>query len=370
MEKILLIQMNNFIEKNMLYVKKRFVEIENIFVKFDYSKNNYNYNELSKEYNKLINIKTYYSYWIKIKIELQDTFLLLQDNELCELAKQEIDKYQLLIKKLFMKLKLLFSNLHKKKTFNTFDVLNAYIEIYAGTGGNEASLFVLDLFKMYVKYADLQKFKVDLITSNINNYGGYKYIIMKIIGKGVYGKLKYESGGHRVQRVPITESLGRVHTSTCKVAVIPDVPVKELPIIKNEDLRIDTFRSSGAGGQHVNTTDSAIRIKHIPTGIVVECQQERSQYKNKQKALEVLKARIYASDLEQRKKKISLTRQTLLGKGIRSDRSRTYNFIQNRVTDHRINYTSYALDNILNGKLELLINSFLKYYKIYDNNDY
>ncbi len=361
MENILLIRMNNFIEQHMLYVRKRFLQIEEIFVKFDYYKNNHNYCELSKEYNKLIRIKTYYSYWIKIQKELQDTFILLQDIELCELAKQEIKRYYLLIKKLFDKLKLSFDDLYNKKKRNVFDILNAYVEIYAGTGGNEASLFVLDLFKMYVKYADLQKFKVDLITSNTNNYGGYKYIIMKIIGKGVYGKLKYESGGHRVQRIPVTESLGRVHTSTCKVAVIPDIPVKELPIIKNEDLRIDTFRSSGAGGQHVNTTDSAIRIKHIPTGIVVECQQERSQYKNKQKALEVLKARVYALDLEHRKKEISLTRQNLLGKGIRSDRSRTYNFIQNRVTDHRINYTSYALDSILNGKLELLINTFLKY---------
>ena len=226
-----------------------------------------------------------------------------------------------------------------------------------------AALFAGDLFRMYSRYAEARRWRVEILSANEGEHGGYKEVIAKISGDGVYGRLKFESGGHRVQRVPATESQGRIHTSACTVAVMPELPEAEMPDINPADLRIDTFRSSGAGGQHVNTTDSAIRITHLPTGIVVECQDERSQHKNKAKALSVLGSRIRAAEVAKRQQAEASTRRNLLGSGDRSDRNRTYNFPQGRVTDHRINLTLYRLDETMEGKLDMLIEPIVQEYQ-------
>ena len=235
------------------------------------------------------------------------------------------------------------------------DERSVLLEIRAGTGGDESALFAGDLFRMYSRYAERQRWQVEIMSASESELGGYREIICRLAGNGAYSRLKFESGGHRVQRVPATESQGRIHTSACTVAVMPELPEAEMPDINPADLRIDTFRSSGAGGQHVNTTDSAIRITHLPTGIVVECQDERSQHKNKATALSVLGARIRAAEVAKRQQAEASTRRNLLGSGDRSDRNRTYNFPQGRVTDHRINLTLYRLDEAMEGKLDMLI---------------
>ncbi len=340
---------NICLEKKILKINKRLEYIKNIFLDKNvfYRKD---YNLLTSEYNNLIKIISY-SNKLKIYIkELKFARSLLNDKDFFLVAKDEIIKLVRLINVCKKKIDCFFNEKKIRKNFP-----GVYLEICAGTGGNEASLFVSDLFKMYYKYAEISNWKIELINNKLNNYGGYKDILIKIIGSDVYDKLKFESGGHRVQRIPLTDSQGRVHTSTCLVAVIPDIPEEKLPTINNCDIKIDTFRSSGAGGQHVNTTNSAVRITHLPTNIVVECQQERSQHKNKSKALSVLKARIFSLELSKRNQKKSNKKKGLLGTGFRFDRNRTYNFIQNRVTDHRINLTLYSLNKILNGNLDLLI---------------
>ncbi len=336
-------------------LKKRLSKLKSIL----YINNSLNVNfdiDLFKEYSSLLKVKNKFLDLIKYENELNSLKDLKNDIELCNLVKKDKNRLNIIIKKIKIKLnKYLFINKYNKN-----DKLDVYLEIYSGTGGNEACLFVSDLFKMYNKYSEIMNWKVELISFSNNIYKGYKYIIVKIIGNNVYKYLKYESGGHRVQRVPKTESQGRIHTSTCIVAVIPVVPLINLPIINNNDIKVDTFRSSGAGGQHVNTTDSAVRITHIPTGIVVECQKERSQHKNKSKALEVLKSRVYNFEKNKVIKENSLKKKNLLGSGYRNDRNRTYNFSQNRVTDHRINLNIYSLDKILNGNLNLLLKPLIK----------
>ena len=235
------------------------------------------------------------------------------------------------------------------------DGRNIFLEIRAGTGGDESALFVGDLFKMYSRYAERTGWKIDLISQSHSDLGGYKEIIIKISGQEVYARLKFESGGHRVQRVPETETQGRVHTSACTVAVMPEADELEEVKINPADIRIDTFRASGAGGQHVNKTDSAIRVTHLPTGIVVECQDDRSQHKNKAQALSVLAARINDLQIRERQQKEAATRKTLVGSGDRSERIRTYNFPQGRVTDHRINLTLYKLSQVMEGELDEIV---------------
>lgn len=235
------------------------------------------------------------------------------------------------------------------------DDSNAFLEIRAGTGGDEAALFAGDLFRLYSKYAEKKGWSVEIMSESPGEMGGYKEMICKVSGEGVYGIMKFESGGHRVQRVPVTETQGRVHTSACTVMVFPEVPESEAPKIDPKDIRIDTFRSSGAGGQHINKTDSAIRITHFPSGIVVECQDERSQHRNKEKAFAVLAARLARMEEEKRAQEKSEERQSILSSGDRSDRIRTYNYPQGRVSDHRINLTLYRLDEIMNGDLDALV---------------
>ncbi len=349
---------SNFIKFKIDKINCKLIKLEKL-INCNLNYRSQKYLSLMRKYKKFYKIKSCFDIWKKYSQELDSLRILIHDKELNSLAKDEYKKVSIKVNFYFNKLKKYFLCLSKSSK----DILNAYLEIYAGTGGNEASLFVYDLFKMYTKYSELMNWKVELINFHSTDLKGYKEIVMKIIGKNVYGKLKFESGGHRVQRVPYTESQGRVHTSTCIVAVIPDIPKVDLPILRNEDLKIDTFRSSGSGGQHVNTTDSAVRITHLPTKIVVECQQERSQHKNKSKALEVLKARIYSYEMNKKNKKNFFKKKKLLGTGYRSDRNRTYNFTQNRITDHRINFTTYSLNEVLNGKLDLLIMPLIKKYE-------
>jgi len=235
------------------------------------------------------------------------------------------------------------------------DGKNVFLEVRAGTGGDEAAIFAGDLFRMYSRYAERRRWQVEVLSENEGEHGGYKEIIARVAGEGVYGALKFESGAHRVQRVPETESQGRIHTSACTVAIMPEADEAEAIEINKADLRVDTFRSSGAGGQHVNKTDSAIRITHIPTGIVVECQEERSQHKNRAKAMSFLASRLQNAETERQQKSMAETRKSLVGSGDRSERIRTYNFPQGRVTDHRINLTLYKLDDVIAGDLDSVV---------------
>ena len=237
------------------------------------------------------------------------------------------------------------------------DDKNIYLEVRAGTGGDEAAIFAGDLFRMYGRWAESKGYGVEIISESLGEHGGYKEIISRIVGQGVFSRLKFESGAHRVQRVPATEAQGRIHTSACTVAILPEIDEVESIDINPADLRTDTYRSSGAGGQHVNKTDSAIRITHIPTGIVVECQEERSQHKNRSKAMSLLKARLLAAEQEKQQSEQAQSRRLQVGSGDRSERIRTYNFPQGRVTDHRINLTLYKLAQVMNGQLDELLDA-------------
>lgn len=235
------------------------------------------------------------------------------------------------------------------------DGRNVFLEVRAGTGGDEAAIFSGDLFRMYCRYADARGWRVEIVSERPGEHGGYKEIISRVIGTDVFSRLKFESGAHRVQRVPATEAQGRIHTSACTVAILPELDEVEAINIDKNDLRIDTFRASGAGGQHVNKTDSAIRITHIPSGIVVECQDERSQHKNKSKAMSLLVSKLHSSAVNQQQQQQADERRNLVGSGDRSERIRTYNFPQGRITDHRINLTLYALDEVMQGNLDAVI---------------
>ena len=235
------------------------------------------------------------------------------------------------------------------------DERNVFLEIRAGTGGDEAAIFAGDLFRMYARYAERQGYKVEIVSESAGEHGGYKEVVARLVGKGVYSRLKFESGAHRVQRVPVTETQGRIHTSTCTVAVLPEVEAIDHIDIDPGDLRIDTYRASGAGGQHVNKTESAVRITHLPTGFVVECQDERSQHKNRDRAMSLLRSRMLAEERSRQESARAAERKRLVGTGDRSERIRTYNFPQGRVTDHRINLTLYRLPEILDGNLAPVI---------------
>jgi len=244
-----------------------------------------------------------------------------------------------------------------------FDNSNIFLEIRAGTGGDEAAIFAGDLFRMYSRYAELRRWQIEVMSESPGEHGGYKEVIARIVGQGAYSRLKFESGAHRVQRVPETESQGRIHTSAATVAIMPEVEEVEAVDINPADLKVDTYRASGAGGQHINKTDSAIRITHLPTGIVVECQDERSQHKNRARAMSLLAARMLAAEREKQDAEQAQTRRKLVGSGDRSERIRTYNFPQGRLTDHRINLTLYKLENILEGNLDEVIEPLIQEYQ-------
>jgi peptide chain release factor 1 len=290
-----------------------------------------------------------------LEIEIEETRLMTadEDKEISEMAKEELSSLESQFVKLGDTLQILL--IPKDPNDNK----NVFLEIRAGTGGDEASIFSGDLFKMYNYYADSQGWKVDVMSKNEGEHGGFKEIIAKIEGRGVYSRLKFESGAHRVQRVPETESQGRIHTSACTVVVMPEADDVDEVDINPADLRVDTFRASGSGGQHVNKTDSAIRLTHLPTGVVVECQDDRSQHKNRARAMSVLRSRLYEAELNKQQSEQAQTRKTLVGTGDRSDRIRTYNYPQGRVTDHRINLTIYKLDGIMGGALAQIIDPLI-----------
>ncbi|MDN3680591.1 peptide chain release factor 1 [Vibrio tapetis] len=306
---------------------------------------------LSKEYSQLEELTQCFQAYEQAQEDLvaAEEMAKEDDAEMREMAQEEIKESKANIEKLTADLQILL--LPKDPN----DDRNCFLEIRAGAGGDEAGIFAGNLFRLYSKYAEKKGWRVEVMSSNVSEQGGFKEMIAKVSGDGAYGILKFESGGHRVQRVPETESQGRVHTSACTVAVMAEIPEAEIPEIKAGDLKIDTFRASGAGGQHVNTTDSAIRITHLPTGTVVECQDERSQHKNKAKAMAVLAARITQAEEARRAAEVSDTRRNLLGSGDRSDRIRTYNYPQGRVSDHRINLTLYRLNEVMEGDLQCLV---------------
>ncbi|MFI4847427.1 MAG: peptide chain release factor 1 [Candidatus Makana argininalis] len=350
--------MNKLILNKLNLFKKKFEKIKYLLTVKKVLLNKKKFNDVYKEYLYLNNITKYIYKRSIIKKKIKNLKNLLQDPEIKVLAEEEYNNYLLKLK--IVENKLQKNIIPKEKKYKR----GCFIELRSGTGGNEASLFTKDLFKMYSKFVEKKKWNIEILNINYSDNGGFKYIIANISNCESYSILRFESGGHRVQRVPFTENQGRIHTSTCKVAVIKDIPETEFPKIKAVDLKIDTFRSSGAGGQHVNTTDSAIRIKHLSTGIVVECQDERSQHKNKSKAMSVLRARLYSLEAKKIKEKSHNTKKNLFGSGFRSDRIRTYNFHNGRVTDHRIGLTIYKLELIFKGNLDILINPIIKKYKL------
>jgi peptide chain release factor 1 len=314
------------------------------------------YRTLSKEYAELDPIMTVFDVYLANQETQRSTTEMLKDPdlEIQNLAKIELQQAKIEQEQLTNELyKLLLPK-------DPNDTCNVFLEIRAGTGGNEASIFAGDLLRMYLRYVESRGWRAEIISESHGEQGGYKEVIIRILGQEVYSNLKFESGVHRVQRVPVTESQGRIHTSTCTVAILPEIDRIESIEINPNDLRIDTYRASGAGGQHVNRTDSAIRITHIPTGVVVECQEERSQHKNKAKAMSLLQARLLAAEQNKQDKERALTRRNLVGTGDRSERIRTYNYPQVRVTDHRVNLTLYKLPEIMNGDLACIIEPLMQ----------
>ncbi|MCR6650672.1 MAG: peptide chain release factor 1 [Cellvibrionaceae bacterium] len=317
------------------------------------------FRELSKEYAELEPVVDCYKSYRRVSSHLEEARQLLRegDAELREMAREEIDTNESRFNELELELQKLL--LPKDPRDNK----NVYLEIRAGTGGDEAAIFSGDLFRMYSRYAEGRRWRIEVISESAGEHGGYKEIISRVVGDGVYARLKFESGAHRVQRVPETESQGRIHTSACTVAVMAEADESEEVAINKADLRIDTYRASGAGGQHVNKTDSAIRITHIPSGLVVECQEERSQHKNRSKAMSLLASRLNAMAEEKAALAQASERKSLVGSGDRSERIRTYNYPQGRVTDHRINLTLYKLEEVMEGNLDDVIQPLINEYQ-------
>jgi peptide chain release factor 1 len=351
--------MNPSIARKLERVLERFEELQGLLSDAGVISKAEKFREYSKEFSQIEPVSQVYREWVQATADhvTAQTMLKEGDADLKEMAQEELvdlnDKIAVL-----------------EKTLQTLllpqdpdDSRNIFIEIRAGAGGDEASLFAGDLFRMYSRYAAIQGWQVEIVSQNTSEKGGFKEIIAKIMGNNVYSELKFESGAHRVQRVPETEAQGRIHTSTCTVAILPEVEEIGAIDINPADLKIDTYRASGAGGQHVNKTDSAIRITHMPTGTVVECQDERSQHKNRAKAMALLQARLLRAEREKQEKVQADTRRSLVGTGDRSERIRTYNFPQGRLTDHRINLTIYQLEDVMEGHLEPVISALVQEYQ-------
>jgi len=327
----------------------RYNEINTLLSSPDIASDIKNMTDLGREQSGLSKLVEKAQKYIETAEAIAENKELLGDDELGDLAKEELAELEPILPKLEEEIKVLMIPTDPN------DNKNIYLELRAGAGGDEAALFVADLFKMYVRYAEIMGWKVEIVSSSDGTAGGYKEMIAMLKGEGVYSQLKYEAGVHRVQRVPDTETQGRVHTSAITVAVIPEVDDVEVNIKPNE-VKMDVYRSSGCGGQSVNTTDSAVRLTHIPTGIVVAIQDEKSQHKNRDKAMKVLKARVYEAELQAQLDETSADRKLQVGSGARSEKIRTYNYPQNRLTDHRIGLTLYSLDGIMNdGNLKLVL---------------
>lgn len=338
---------------------ERFEEIQALLSDPEVISDQDRFRALSKEFSDLEPVTKAFTEFQTAQENLEEAKLMLEedDAEMREMANEEIKAAKEDIERLEEELQVLM--LPKDPN----DSNNCFVEIRAGAGGDEAAIFAGDLFRMYSRYAESKRWKVEVMSANEGEHGGYKEIVAHFTGDDVYGTMKFESGGHRVQRVPETESQGRVHTSACTVVVMPEIPEAEAIEINPADLKIDTYRASGAGGQHVNKTDSAVRITHIPTGIVVECQDERSQHKNKAKAMSVLSARMQAAEDEKRSAEETSMRRNLVASGDRSERVRTYNFPQGRMSEHRINLTLYKLNEIIEGDLDCVLQPLMTEYQ-------
>ena len=339
------------IAAKLAHLSARLEELNALLSSEDATQNMNSYRQLAREHAEITPVVELYHRYQQSERDVESALELANDPEMKELAEAEIEAGR-------EKLAELETELQKQLLpRDPNDERNIFLEIRAGTGGDESALFAGDLFRMYSRYAERQRWDVDVVSQSPSELGGYKEIIAKISGKGAYSKLKFESGGHRVQRVPETETQGRIHTSACTVAIMPEADAVEDIDLNPAELRIDTFRASGAGGQHVNKTDSAVRVTHLPTGIVVECQDDRSQHKNKAQALSILAARIKDTQIREQEAKEAATRKLMVGSGDRSERIRTYNFPQGRVSDHRINLTLYKLPQIMEGDLDELLDA-------------
>ena len=335
----------------------RYEEVTALLSDPDVIKDNNKFRELSVEHSDLMDITSLWLNYGRAETDQADAEAMLEDAsdpEMRQMMQDEIDSARDTIEEMEEALNVMM--LPKDPN----DKVPAFLEIRAGTGGDEAAIFSGDLFRMYQKYAQTQGWTLEILSANEGEHGGYKEIISRVSGNSVYGRLKFESGAHRVQRVPETESQGRVHTSACTVAVMPVVEIDDTVDLNPADIKMDTYRSSGAGGQHVNTTDSAVRLTHIPTGVVAECQQERSQHKNRAKAMQMLISRIQQAKVQAQVDTADEIRRDLVGSGDRSERIRTYNFPQGRMTDHRINLTLYKLDSIMEGDLDELLDALMR----------
>ena len=341
--------MNPSIRGKLDRLAERFNEITALLADPETQDDQNRFRDLGREYAQLEPLVHCYDNYLAVEDEISVAREMLADKEMAELAREELGAAEARREALEPQLRRLLLPPDPN------DRRNIYLEVRAGTGGAEAALFAGDLLRMYLRYAESQGWRHEIMSASEGELGGFKEVVLRISGNGVYAKLKFESGTHRVQRVPETESQGRVHTSACTVAILPEVETVDEVQIDANDLRVDTYRSSGAGGQHVNKTDSAVRLTHLPTGIVVECQDERSQHKNRARAMSLLQAKLLSQAIEAQNAEQSQSRRLQVGSGDRSERIRTYNFPQNRLTDHRINLTLYKLDEIMLGNLSQVI---------------
>lgn len=341
-------------------LQERYDEVAALLSDAEIISNQNKFRELSQEYAELEPVVLCNARYREVLTNIGEAKLLLKDNDedMREMAQEELKENEAQKSLIGEELQTLL--LPKDPN----DGKNVFLEIRAGTGGDEAGIFSGDLFRMYSKYAELQGWRLEVVSQNLGDHGGYKEIISRIVGQGVYSRMKFESGVHRVQRVPETESQGRIHTSACTVAVMPEADEQEEIAINKADLRVDTYRASGAGGQHVNKTDSAIRLTHLPTGLVVECQDERSQHKNRARAMSLLAARLKSGVEEKAAQEMADERKSLVGGGDRSEKIRTYNYPQSRVTDHRIKLTLYKLSEIMEGGLDDVIQPLVNEYQM------
>ena len=327
----------------------RLAELNSLLVQEEITKDMDQYRKLNREHAEISPVVEQFQAYLQAESDEQAALAMQADPEMKEFAEEEVKDARIRMEQMQSDLQRLL--LPKDPN----DDKNIFLEIRAGTGGDESALFAADLFRMYTRYAERQRWQVEVVSASESDLGGYKEVILRIVGQGAYSKLKFESGGHRVQRVPQTETQGRIHTSACTVAVMPEADAISDIEINPADLRIDTFRASGAGGQHINKTDSAVRITHLPTGTVVECQDDRSQHRNREQAMKVLVSRIMDAKRRAAHDKEAETRKSLVGSGDRSDRIRTYNFPQGRITDHRINLTLYKIDAMMDGDIQELL---------------
>ncbi len=341
--------MKSSMQNKLSNLSKRIEELNGELSQEGATKDMERFKKISKEHSDILPVVDIYKDYLKFDKDIEDAREMLTDPEMKAFAQSEIDNGKEQLERIEKELQVLLI----PKDLN--DEKNIFLEIRAGAGGDESALFVGDIFRMYTRFVERMRWQLEIISANEAEVGGYKEVIAKINGAGAYSKLKFESGGHRVQRVPDTETQGRIHTSACTVAILPEADEIIDVDINPADIRIDTYRASGAGGQHINKTDSAVRITHLPSGIVVECQDDRSQHRNKAQAMSVLAAKIKAGQIQEQESKIASERKSLIGSGDRSERIRTYNFPQGRITDHRINLTLYKIDLIMDGDLNSLI---------------